>query len=54
MNTHAKNLNFEKAQEVKVSLESLKSLYERQVVRDNVHGNIDILVKYEKYEKLYI
>ncbi len=54
MNAYAKDLNFEKAQEVKVSLESLKSLYEKQIVRDNVHGNIDILVKYEKYEKVYI
>jgi excinuclease ABC subunit C len=54
MQVRAKNLEFEKAQELKVTIEWLKSLHERQKVRDVLEGNVDIFLKYEKYEKTYI
>lgn len=54
MQVRAKNLEFEKAHELKITIEWLKSLHERQKVRDIVDGNIDIFLIYEKYEKTYI
>jgi excinuclease ABC subunit C len=50
----AKNFEFEEAQKIKETLEALQSLSEKQKVRDIVDGNIDILIKYEKYEKIYL
>lgn len=53
MHEKAKNLEFEKAQEIKEMIESLKWLSEKQKVRDIVEGDIDIFLKYEKYDKVY-
>lgn len=50
----SKNLEFEKAQEIKETLESMKLLHERQKVRDIVEGDVDIFLLYEKYDKQYI
>lgn len=54
MRDHASKYEFEKAQEIKETIEALRGLYERQKVRDIVDGDIDICVQYEKYEKTYI
>lgn len=51
MRDHASKYEFEKAQEIKETIEALRGLYERQKVRDIVDGDIDICVQYEKYEK---
>lgn len=51
---HSKHLEFEKAQEIKETLEALRLLHERQKVRDILEGNVDIFLLYEKYEKKYI
>ena len=53
MHEKAKNLEFEKAQEIKEMIESLKWLSEKQKVRDIVEWDIDIFLKYEKYDKVY-
>lgn len=54
MYKYSKNLEFEKAMEIKETLEALKLLHERQKVRDIIEGNVDIYLKYEKYDKIYI
>ena len=50
----AKNLEFEKAQEIKETLDALRFLHERQKVRDILEGDVDIFLMYEKYEKKFI
>jgi excinuclease ABC subunit C len=50
----AKNLEFEKAQEIKETLEALQWLHERQKVRDIIEWEVDIFLMYEKYDKVYI
>lgn len=54
MREKAKIFEFEEAQKIKETLESLRGLYERQKVRDIVEGDIDIFIQYEKYDKVYI
>jgi excinuclease ABC subunit C len=54
MQLHAKNLEFEEAQKIKYSIESLRYIHERQKVRDLPGGDMDIVVQYEKYEKHFI
>ena len=54
MREKAKNLEFEKAKEIKETIEALRSLHERQKVRDIIEGDIDIFLMYEKYDKTYI
>ncbi len=54
MREKAKIFEFEEAQKIKETLESLKGLYERQKVRDIVEGDIDIFIQYEKYDKVYV
>ncbi len=54
MRDYASKYEFEKAQEIKETIEALRGLYERQKVRDIVDGDIDICIQYEKYEKTYI
>ena len=54
MREKAKNQEFEKAQEIKMTIEALCGLHERQKVRDIVDWDLDICIQYEKYEKTYI
>ncbi len=54
MRERASQQEFEKAQEIKQTIEALRWLYERQKVRDVVDGDIDICIQYEKYDKSYI
>jgi excinuclease ABC subunit C len=54
MQTHAKNLEFEEAQDIKETIEDLRWLHERQTVRDIIDGDVDIYIKYEKYDKTYM
>ncbi len=54
MREYARSLDFEKAQEYKAIIDGLRWLGERQQVRDIVEWNIDICIKYEKYDKVYI
>lgn len=54
MREKAKHLLFEDAAKIKVTIESLKWLSEKQKVRDIVEGNIDVFLIYEKYDKTYI
>lgn len=54
MREQARALDFEQAQTTKLSIDALRSLQERQKVRDLAGGNMDIILLYEKYEKSYI
>jgi excinuclease ABC subunit C len=54
MQTHAKNLEFEEAQDIKETIEALRWLHERQTVRDIIDWDVDIYIKYEKYDKVYM
>ena len=54
MQEHAKNLEFEQAQKIKILIDSIGVLSERQIARDIIPGDHDIFVSLEKYEKLYV
>jgi excinuclease ABC subunit C len=54
MRSLAGDMQFEKAWELKDTLEALRWLGERQKVRDIVEWDIDVYVEYEKYDKRYI
>ncbi len=54
MQSYAKELDFEKAQETKEVIESLHTLHQRQRVRDLPGGDMDIIIQYEKYERHFI
>ncbi len=51
---YAKNLDFEKAQELKEDLTSLESLKQNQMVQDIIGKDVDIINFLEKYDKFYI
>ncbi len=54
MSEKARALKFEEAQEVKESIEAIKSLENTQIVRDFVDGDFDVINFIEKYEKVFI
>ena len=54
MRHYAREFQFEEAQKVKDTIWVLRSLHERQKVRDMIDGDVDVFVKYEKYEKIYV
>ena len=54
MKEKAMKYEFEEAHKIKETLVALNGLHERQKVQDMVDGDIDIFVKYEKYEKIYV
>jgi excinuclease UvrABC nuclease subunit len=54
MRDRAKNLDFEEAQSIKETLVSLSTLSEKQKVRDIIDGDIDVFIKYEKYDNIYM
>lgn len=54
MRERAKNLDFEEAQSIKETLASLNILSEKQKVRDIIDGDIDVFIKYEKYDSIYM
>lgn len=54
MSEKAKALKFEEAQEVKESIDAIKSLENTQIVRDFVDGDFDVINFIEKYEKVFI
>lgn len=50
----AKSLEFEEAQKIKEQIESIGVLGERQVARDAIKGNADVIAYLEKYDKRFI
>ncbi|MDD2486887.1 MAG: excinuclease ABC subunit UvrC [Candidatus Gracilibacteria bacterium] len=50
----AKNLEFEEAGKLKEQIRSVRELSEKQIARDTIAGNNDILAHLEKYEKHFI
>ncbi|USN58947.1 MAG: hypothetical protein H6767_02425 [Candidatus Peribacteria bacterium] len=54
MQEEAKNLRFEEAAKLKKDIESLELLEGRQLVRELVEGDYDVVHIIEKYEKVYI
>ncbi len=54
MHDHAKKLEFEEAQKIKILIDSLGVLAEKQIARDVIPGDHDIFVVLEKYEKYHI
>ncbi len=54
MKQFAQKLEFEKAKEVKNIIDSIKSIWEHQIVRDLVEWHYDVINYLERYEKKYI
>lgn len=54
MQSLAKELRFEEAGRLKDRIERLEKIHDRQVVRDAVDGDYDIIVAIDKYNQLYI
>jgi excinuclease UvrABC nuclease subunit len=54
MKEKAKQLKFEEAAKIKNQIKNIESLSQRQIARDTIPGNNDILVYLEKYEKIFI
>lgn len=54
MMAKAKALQFEEAQKIKEQIESIGVLGERQVARDAIKGNADVVEYLEKYDKRFI
>ncbi len=54
MREKARIFEFEEAQKIKETINALEWLHQKQTVRDIIDGNIDICIKYEKYDKTYI
>ncbi len=54
MQNYAKNLEFEKASELKEDIASIESLNQNQIVRDIIWFDADIINFLEKYDKFYI
>ncbi len=54
MQQSAKKLNFEKAKEIKTTIDSINTLQENQIVRDLVKWDYEIINHIEKYEKIFI
>jgi excinuclease ABC subunit C len=54
MYAKAKNMEFEEAKKIKDTLAALKSMYEKQTVRDVVGGDYDICVIHTKYDHKWV
>lgn len=54
MQQYAKNLEFEKASELKEDIASIESLNQNQIVRDIIGNDADIINFLEKYDKFYV
>ncbi len=54
MQDHAKKLEFEEAQKIKILIDSIGVLSEKQIARDVIPWNHDIFIVLEKYEKYHI
>ena len=54
MHQHAVKLEFEKAQECKKNIEQLKLMQQKQLVRDQVSWDLDVVMTLEKYGKIFI
>ena len=50
----AKNLEFEEAGKIKSQIESIEILKHRQIARDAVTNDCDIIMVLEKYSKIFI
>lgn len=53
MMSHAKKLEFEEAEKVKVQVEAIGHLGEKQIARDAISGNYDAIVMLEKYGSFF-
>ena len=54
MQEHAKKMEFEEAQKIKILLDAIGHISEKQLARDALPWDHDIFVMLEKYEKLYV
>jgi excinuclease UvrABC nuclease subunit len=54
MMMRAKNLEFEEAGKIKSQIESIEILKHRQIARDAVAHDCDIVMVLEKYSKIFI
>lgn len=54
MRESAAKLDFEKAQSLKLDIESIQTLSSNQIIRDGVDGDCDVLNYIEKYDKTYL
>ena len=54
MHEHAQNLEFEQAQELKLDIQVLRALSEKQIVRNSIKNNSDIISHIHKYETFFI
>ncbi len=54
MKNYAKNFEFEEAWKIKVQIEAMKNLSEKQIARDVIPWDHDVFVAIEKYDKLFV
>ncbi len=54
MKEKAKQLKFEEATKIKNQIKNIESLSQKQIARDAIPGNNDVLVYLEKYGKIFI
>jgi excinuclease UvrABC nuclease subunit len=45
----AKNQEFEEASKIRDQIKSIREIQEKQLARDSIPGNNDVIVKIEKY-----
>gem|GEM_PF-689437 len=54
MQQKAKQLEFEEAQKLKLQIEQIERLGTKQIARDSIPGDYDVIVGIEKYSKIFI
>lgn len=54
MQQKAKKLEFEEAQKLKLQIEQIERLGTKQIARDSIPGDYDVIVSIEKYGKVFI
>lgn len=54
MQQKAKQLEFEEAQKLKLQIEQIERLGTKQIARDSIPGDYDVIVSIEKYGKVFI
>lgn len=54
MQEKAKKLEFEEAQKLKLQIEQIEKLGTKQIARDSIPGDYDVIISIEKYHKNFV
>ncbi|MDD2566093.1 MAG: excinuclease ABC subunit UvrC [Candidatus Gracilibacteria bacterium] len=54
MSEKAKNMEFEEASKIRDQIKSITDLTDKQLARDTIPGDNDIIILYEKYGKIFV